>query len=252
MRYAASTLVQVQSRSRRSRSALLQALSRAHTGALEALLSHKHGPIGAAGRGTMQGRHNRLAPAATGNMATRLLHRALMRTTALISCHAAAASALPRPQAALVVPPLAARRHYARAPLGGKNIFQLRAAAEVAQAETQQPKGSSGGGKPSAAANPYEGVVLPTSDESDDVLRIRHSVSGALGRDWVQRAEQNALRRSRVAGRLAVPLAANRAACGVQVSSRRRLRAFAPPLPIGPSARTSWPWRCSACSRTRR
>jgi hypothetical protein len=47
--------------------------------------------------------------------------------------------------------------------LQGKNIFQLRAAVETVetlQAEQQQ-----------------EPIVLPTSDESEKLLRIRHSVS---------------------------------------------------------------------------
>jgi hypothetical protein len=46
--------------------------------------------------------------------------------------------------------------------LRGKNIFELRAAAATAEPET-------------AAAEP---IVLPTSDESEQLLRIRHSVSG--------------------------------------------------------------------------
>jgi hypothetical protein len=46
--------------------------------------------------------------------------------------------------------------------LRGKNIFELRAAAATAEQETE-------------AAEP---IVLPTSDESEQLLRIRHSVSG--------------------------------------------------------------------------
>lgn len=45
--------------------------------------------------------------------------------------------------------------------LAGRNIFQLKAAAEAVQ-ET---------------AAPTEPIALPTSDESEKLLRIRHSVS---------------------------------------------------------------------------
>jgi hypothetical protein len=80
-------------------------------------------------------------------------------------------------------PHLAPRRSMAHMPLGGKNIFQLRAAAEVA--ETAQGESSSRSGQQQQQqqqqqdpnANPYAGVVLPTSDESEELLRIRHSVS---------------------------------------------------------------------------
>jgi len=118
----------------------------------------------------------------SSKMASRLLQRALLRPSALKACHAAALSSVPLQQG----PALAPRRHYAHAPLGGKNIFQLRAAAEVA-AETATNKLASGGASNGSAGkqqqqhqgqeNPYEGVVLPTSDESEELLRIRHSVS---------------------------------------------------------------------------
>lgn len=112
-------------------------------------------------------------------MATRLLQKALLRpTTTLQAFRAAAVSAVQLQQA----PALAPRRSMAHVPLGGKNIFQLRAAAEVAETavaaaagngKQQQEQAAAGGN-----ANPYEGVSLPTSDESEQLLRIRHSVSG--------------------------------------------------------------------------
>lgn len=76
-------------------------------------------------------------------------------------------------------PPLAPRRGFAHAPLGGKNIFQARASAEVVEAAAAAATSSSSGA-PGAGGqeNPYAGVVLPTSDESEQLLRIRHSVSG--------------------------------------------------------------------------
>lgn len=55
------------------------------------------------------------------------------------------------------------RQHGSRALLG-KNVFELRAAAAtVEQAAAPEP------------------IALPTSDESEQLLRIRHSVSGSLG-----------------------------------------------------------------------
>jgi hypothetical protein len=88
------------------------------------------------------------------------------------------------------VPAPAAHRSYARAPLAGRSVFQSRAAAEVAEtaaASTPQQQQARKGGKQDQQqeqqqgaapnANPYEGVELPTSDESEELLRIRHSVS---------------------------------------------------------------------------
>jgi hypothetical protein len=114
-------------------------------------------------------------------MASRLLQRTLLRPNAFKACRVVALSSTSPQQG----PPLAPRRHYAHAPLAGKNIFQLRAAAEVAAAAAdvkKQPGGGGGSGKGSSPnENPYEGVVLPTSDESEELLRIRHSVSGLVG-----------------------------------------------------------------------
>jgi hypothetical protein len=141
-------------------------------------------------------------------MASRLLQRAVLRPGSALrhACHAAAALGAAQPLQPHG-PRLAPRREFAHSPLGGKNIFQLRAAAEVA-AQTQQAKqgdGSNGGGAgkkgqqaaAAANANPYEGVVLPTSDESEELLRIRHSVrrrgggtslgGGAGHHGWVDR-----------------------------------------------------------------
>jgi hypothetical protein len=57
----------------------------------------------------------------------------------------------------------------ARNTLAGKNIFQLRAAVETVEAATQQQ---------GQQQQQPQIVPLPTSDESEVLLRIRHSVSG--------------------------------------------------------------------------
>jgi hypothetical protein len=57
----------------------------------------------------------------------------------------------------------------ARNTLAGKNIFQLRAAVETVEAATQQQ---------GQQQQPQQVMPLPTSDESETLLRIRHSVSG--------------------------------------------------------------------------
>ena len=125
---------------------------------------------------------------------SRLLQRVL-RPSAIRSVQARILASAQQQQAALPLgaqqtaqaPLLAPRRHYAHAPLGGKSVFSLRAAAEVAETakKAAAPNSSGSGGNGSggdgsgaaANANPYEGVVLPTSDESEQLLRIRHSVS---------------------------------------------------------------------------
>jgi hypothetical protein len=76
-------------------------------------------------------------------------------------------------------------------PLAGKNIFQLRAAAEAVETsaeapEQQQQKKQQQNPKqqqkqqkqPHVAQEAVKIVPLPTSDESEQLLRIRHSVSG--------------------------------------------------------------------------
>lgn len=78
-------------------------------------------------------------------------------------------------------------------PLAGKNIFQLRAAAEAVEAaaadeqqqQQQQPKQKQQKQKQpkqphaqhQAQPEPPKMVPLPTSDESEQLLKIRHSVS---------------------------------------------------------------------------
>lgn len=112
-------------------------------------------------------------------MASRLLHRAIsLRPTTLKAIHAAALGSVDLSHG----PQLAPRRHYAQVPLGGQSIFQTRAAAEVAQTQTEAPSSAANNGQgpqqqQQQHQNPYEGVVLPTSDESEELLRIRHSVS---------------------------------------------------------------------------
>ena len=56
--------------------------------------------------------------------------------------------------------------------LAGKNIFQLRAAVKTVEAPAAQE----------SKQQPQEQkiVALPTSDESEKLLRIRHSVSGIM------------------------------------------------------------------------
>jgi hypothetical protein len=61
----------------------------------------------------------------------------------------------------------------ARNTLAGKNIFQLRAAVETVEAATQQQQGQQ--------QQQPQIMPLPTSDESEALLRIRHSVSGCSG-----------------------------------------------------------------------
>jgi hypothetical protein len=61
----------------------------------------------------------------------------------------------------------------ARNTLAGKNIFQLRAAVETVEAATQQQQGQQ--------QQQPQIMPLPTSDESEALLRIRHSVSGSSG-----------------------------------------------------------------------
>lgn len=53
--------------------------------------------------------------------------------------------------------------------LAGKNIFQLRAAVETVEPATQQ--------QPKQKQQEQQIMPLPTSDESEALLRIRHSVS---------------------------------------------------------------------------
>ncbi len=67
--------------------------------------------------------------------------------------------------------------------LDGRNIFQLRAAVQEPQVTSAKA--------PAPAPEPV--VELPTSDESEELLRIRHSVSGCdvLVCAGVQRSAQN-------------------------------------------------------------
>ncbi|KAF8073257.1 Threonine--tRNA ligase [Scenedesmus sp. PABB004] len=119
----------------------------------------------------------------TSRAAARLLGRAA----------AAALSRRPGPGACEALAPaapaawLAARRGAASsaAPrLAGKNIFQLRAAAgAVEAAEAAAP--------PAAQAGAAEIVPLPTSDESDRLLRIRHSCAHVMAMA-VQRLHKDA------------------------------------------------------------
>lgn len=118
-----------------------------------------------------------------------------------------AGASQPCRRADAIVSPLTLLSRYGTHTLDGRNIFQLRAAAAPVQ---------------EAKATPFVPIDLPTSDESERLLRIRHSVS-------------------------ARPTAANRAP-HVSVS-----RKFDTSLAFGRrSARTSWRWRCSAYTRARR
>jgi hypothetical protein len=124
-------------------------------------------------------------------------------------------------------------------------------------------------------------VPLPTSDESEELLRIRHSVSccccwaacGGRGGGgtlqwwcvcvfwggggctwWIQQ------------GLLAVPQPASASVCSCWRTKLcvccqdTNTHTHGPPNhapPVRPiscrcSVRTSWPWRCSGCTRTRR
>lgn len=62
--------------------------------------------------------------------------------------------------------------------LAGRNIFQLRAAAAPSSTEQEAAAAAVAPAPAAAAAAPAVRVSLPTSDESDKLLRIRHSVSG--------------------------------------------------------------------------
>jgi hypothetical protein len=78
-------------------------------------------------------------------------------------------------------------------PLAGKNIFQLRAAAEAVETSAVEPEQQQQQQKqkpkqqqqkqqkqPHAAQEAPKIVPLPTSDESEQLLRIRHSVSAMM------------------------------------------------------------------------
>ncbi len=81
------------------------------------------------------------------------------------------------------------RQLYSSNVLGGKNIFQLRAALDTVAEPVASDAAANGNGASSKQQQqvqqhrqqqqPQELVVLPTSDESEALLRIRHSVSGA-------------------------------------------------------------------------
>jgi hypothetical protein len=64
-------------------------------------------------------------------------------------------------------------RSYGAQALAGKNIFQLRAAVETVEAVE--------------APQQTQHIALPTSDESEQLLRIRHSVSPGGGA-WLRAA----------------------------------------------------------------
>jgi hypothetical protein len=69
-------------------------------------------------------------------------------------------------------------RSYGAQALAGKNIFQLRAAVETVEAVE--------------APQQTQPIALPTSDESEQLLRIRHSVSPGVVHGWVQQQLQAA------------------------------------------------------------
>ena len=101
--------------------------------------------------------HSRIAqPVASSKMASRRMMANLLQAYGRITPVATSHSALTSIAASLI----ATRRFGANHILAGRSIFQLKAAAvEAPDAATAEP------------------IELPTSDESDKLLRIRHSVS---------------------------------------------------------------------------
>ena len=103
--------------------------------------------------------HSRIAhPVASSKMASRRMMAHLLQVYGRMTPIAASHSAITSVAASLI----ATRRFGANHILAGRSIFQLKAAAatvDTPDAVTAEP------------------IELPTSDESDKLLRIRHSVS---------------------------------------------------------------------------
>jgi hypothetical protein len=73
----------------------------------------------------------------------------------------------PQPPSPFAASTISKLRHFSANQLAGRNIFQLKAAVDTVEKQTA----------PEAPAQPAI-VELPTSDESEKLLRIRHSVGG--------------------------------------------------------------------------
>lgn len=78
------------------------------------------------------------------------------------------ASSIPSKGQSFVFPSI--NRRFSSNVLAGRNIFQLKAAVDTVQAQSAQ----------SASAAPAPVIELPTSDESEQLLRIRHSVRASI------------------------------------------------------------------------
>jgi hypothetical protein len=78
---------------------------------------------------------------------------------------AAGFTGAPQPPSPFTASIISKPRNFSANPLAGRNIFQLKAAVDTVEKQTA----------PEAPAQPVI-VELPTSDDSEKLLRIRHSV----------------------------------------------------------------------------
>ena len=161
-----------------------------------------------------QRQHGASHPAATLSRCTSTLYLRIMAASIAWRCGLAPlARALPASGAL-------------RLPRPVRQAVRTLASAGGAPAVAKDPPASSPKSADSSPAPKVDLLALPTSDESPELLRIRHSVrEGVLLAGWCRRRCRPACRQP-----------------------AQRLLVFLPPC----SAPTSWPWRCSGCTRARR